>query len=721
MDTNNNNNNDNNDNNTATKTEKVTDFAAITNSIPVRGKQIRDNVQQALGELRDQISRKNTPRIAARPRLQDRPVDARFDNRTDNRQGPRFDNRVDSRPTPRVDTRRSDAAPRRTDRFRTDRRDNSRGFGGQNTRPMPAVPQIQQGNVLRQWINHIVPLAANALKGPAEGKLRVISIGGIGDVNKNMYIYEYGQDIVIIDCGIGFADEGMLGIDFLIPDVTYLDDKMDRVKGILHTHGHDDHIGALPYIWPKLKCPIYATKITAGFIKLKMVEHNLPTEQIIELDPDQSLELGSFKFQFFRLSHSIPDTIGFVIDTPVGRVIHSADFKFDWTPVLGVPTDVQRIAQFGAEGVLMLLTDSLGAEKPGYTLSERVIESQFHTVAEKTKGKMMITTTSSNISRIQLALDVAAKFGRKVAVSGRSMDQNIGVARNLGYLKFSDDNYVDLEQIDKYEDSELMLIVAGSQGQPEAALARVSNDEHKYIKLRPGDSIVFSTDPIPGNENQTNRLIDKLIERGAEVYYSNIFSNIHVSGHAAQEELKLMLGLVKPKYILPIGGTERSTKKYADLAISMGYSPESILLVHNGDVIELTADKSGTTPRISGKIETKDVMVDGLGVGDLSEVVIRDRQLMAEEGMLVVIVPVNRKTGHTESGVEIVSRGFVYMKESNELITNIAKLVDDILDELKGQDYDWNILRKKIEDRVSKFIYKEIKRKPMILPVVFEV
>jgi ribonuclease J len=537
-----------------------------------------------------------------------------------------------------------------------------------------------------------------------------------------MYIYEYDDDIVILDCGIGFADEDMPGVDFLIPDISYLLDKKQKVRGILHTHGHDDHIGALPYIWPELKCPIYASRITCGFIKTKLAEHELPTDQLVEINPDEPLQLGAFNFQFFRLSHSIPDTIGFVIDTPVGRVIHSADFKFDWTPVIGAPTDVQRIAQLSAEGVLLLLSDSLGAEKPGYTLSEQVIRSQFESVAQKTLGKMMITTTSSNISRIQMALDIAAKYNRKVAVSGRSMDQNIGVARNMGYLKFSDENYVSLEDIGKYEDQELLLIVAGSQGQSEAALSRVARDEHKHIKLRPGDSVIFSTDPIPGNENQTNRLIDQLIARGAEVYYSNIFSNIHVSGHAAQEELKLMLGLVKAKYLLPIGGTERSTKKYGDMAQAMGYSKGQILITHNGDIIEFTAQKDQVvTPKIVGKIETKDVMVDGLGIGDLSEVVMHDRQTMAEEGMLVVIVPVDHQTGKIQSGVEIVSRGFVYMKESSEFINDIARLVDDILDEGHGEKQDWNMMKKKIEDRVSKYIYKEIKRNPLVLPVVFEV
>jgi len=706
-------NNGNNNNNNETKT----DFAAITGaSVKQPRAKYQDNVQVALGELKDQVQKRNTRAYGRKPDRQEGPA-VRNDNPVRSDRRDQRDQR-DQRDTRGPDNRGRSQGPR-------DQRDQRRSkvaFG----RDVFVPHQIAQGSSpnasTSNWLSTRVPVLHPDKNLAYTGTLRIISIGGVGNVNKNMYIYEYGEDIVILDCGIGFADEDMPGVDFLIPDITYLQDKKHKVRGILHTHGHEDHIGALPYIWPELKCPIYASKLTCGFIKTKLVEHELPIDQIVEIDPDVALTLGSFHFQFFKLSHSIPDTIGFVIDTPVGRVIHSADFKFDWTPVIGAPTDVQRIAQFGADGVLLLLSDSLGAEKPGYTLSEQVILSQFDAVAQKTLGKMMITTTSSNISRIQMALDIAAKYGKKVAVSGRSMDQNIGVARNMGYLKFSDENFVPLEEIGRYQDNELLLIVAGSQGQYEAALSRVANDEHRHIKLRPGDSVVFSTDAIPGNENQTNRLIDHLISRGAEVYYSNIFNNIHVSGHAAQEELKLMLALVKAKYLLPIGGTERSTKKYGDLAQSMGYRKEQVLITHNGDIVEFSAQKDQiVTPRTVGKIETKDVMVDGLGIGDLSEAVMHDRQVMAEEGMLVVIVRVNHETGAAQSGVQIVSRGFVYMKESSEFINDIARLVDDILDEEKNSSQDWNVLKRKIEDRVSKYIYKEIKRNPLILPVMYEV
>ncbi len=715
MDTNGNNNNSNN------SSEKKTDFTALVggeNRQP-RAK-YQDNVQVALGELRDQVSRKDTRGFVRKPAAPAAAAPRRPDSRGP---APRAEQggqgggyRQDSRgPRQGGGDRRSMGGPSRD-------RGGSRGGGRSRfqQRDLIVPPQLPQAPG-PSWLSMRVPVLHPNKDLAYTGTLRIISIGGVGDVNKNMYIYEYGDDIVILDCGIGFADEDMPGVDFLIPDISYLKDKKDKIRGILHTHGHEDHIGALPYIWPELKCPIYASRITCGFIKIKMAEHELPIDQIKEINPDEMLTLGNFQFQFFRLSHSIPDTIGFVIDTPVGRVIHSADFKFDWTPVIGAPTDVQRIAQFGADGVLLLLSDSLGAEKPGYTLSEQVIRSQFDSVAQKTQGKMIVTTTSSNISRIQMALDIAAKYNRKVAVSGRSMDQNIGVARNMGYLKFSDENYVAMEDIERYDDHELLLIVAGSQGQSEAALARAANDTHKHIRLRPKDSVIFSTDPIPGNENQTNRLIDQLIARGAEVYYSNIFSNIHVSGHAAQEELKLMLGLVRAKYLLPIGGTERSTKKYGDLAMAMGYNENQILITHNGDITEFTANKDLVTPKNAGKIETKDVMVDGLGIGDLSEVVMRDRQVMAEEGMLVVIVPVDHETKKIQSGVEIVSRGFVYMKESSDFINDIAHMVDDILDEGLEQKLDWATMKKKIEDRVSKYIYKELKRQPLVLPVVFEV
>jgi ribonuclease J len=720
-------NNDKND-----KNEKnITDFSKLVPETR-QYKPSQDTVSVALSELKEQLSKKNkNPFNKGKQQQSKPPFERKQDNRPLAASKPSGGRPQDGRPQdPRAQANRPQQGPRpqrngfqktRNDRPERPRRDFSRGQSQSRGAVLPASSP-GNSNLSVQWAGPSAPVIKKPqLNIPADAKLKIIPIGGILDVQKNMHVYETEKDIIIIDCGIGFADENMPGVDFLIPDTSYLEDKKDKIRAIFITHGHDDHIGALPYVWPKFKCPIYASRISAGFIKIKMTEHNLPIEQITEIDPDQSYQIGEFKFQFFRLSHSIPDTLGFVMDTPVGRIIHSADFKFDWTPVIGMPTDVQRIAQFGGEGVLLLLSDCLGSEKPGYTLSERVIESQFDSVIQKTTGKVMITTTSSNISRIQLALTMAAKHGKKVAVSGRSMDQNIGVARNLGYLAYSDDQFVELEQIDKYEDHELLLLVAGSQGQIESALSRIAHDEHRFIKLRNGDSVIFSTDPIPGNENQTNALIDRLISRGAEVYYTNIFHNLHVSGHAAQEELKLMLGLVRPQFVLPIGGTERSMKKYSEIAGAMGFNKQNVLLPKDGDILEFTVKNGAIVPTIQGHIQIKDIMVDGLGIGDLSEVVIRDRQVMAEEGMLVIIVPVDAKTGHTESGVEIVSRGFVYMKESTQLIDDIASLVEEILEEQKGKQYDWGFLRKKIEERVGKFIFKEIKRKPMILPVVFEV
>ncbi|MDQ3238983.1 MAG: ribonuclease J [bacterium] len=721
-----------NDTNEKNDKQAITDFSKL---VPENKqyKPAQDNVQNALTELKQNLSRKSKPPF--RSNNERNPAPFRQGETRSVVSAPPMTKQMDSPLPPQQNDNRApnsrSNAPRSQGRggFTKPRNDRfpRRDFPV-NSRPMtPTMPNrlnnkgLTNVNLTQQWIEDKTPVLRKSDSSLKDGAtLKIIPVGGILNVQKNMFVYETENDIIIIDCGIGFADENMPGVDFLIPDASYLNDKKDKIRALFVTHGHDDHIGAIPYVWPHFKVPIYASRITAGFIKMKLTEHNLPIDQITEIDPDGVYTLGDFRFQFFRLSHSIPDSLGFVIDTPVGRIVHSADFKFDWTPVVGVPTDVQRIAQFSSEGVLALLSDSLGAEKLGYTLSERVIESQFDSVVVKTQGKIIITTTSSNISRIQLAMTIASKYNKKVAISGRSMDQNIGVARNLGYLQYSDDLFVELDDIGKYDDNELLLLVAGSQGQIESALSRIAHDEHKQIKLRNGDCVIFSTDPIPGNENQSNALIDKLISRGAEVYYTSIFHNLHVSGHAAQEELKLMLALVRPLFALPIGGTERSMKKYSELAVSMGFNSANVLLPNDGDIIEFVVKGGVAIPKLDNKIQIKDIMVDGLGIGDISDLVIRDRQVMAEEGMLVVIVPVDSKTGHTEGGVEIVSRGFVYMKESGELIDDIAKLVEDILEEQKDKPFDWMFLRKKIEERVGKFIFKEIKRKPMILPVVFE-
>ncbi|GIW60849.1 MAG: ribonuclease J [Patescibacteria group bacterium] len=555
-----------------------------------------------------------------------------------------------------------------------------------------------------------------------EGQLRLLPLGGIGNVNKNMYVYEFGDDIILIDCGIGFPEDDMLGVDFLIPDITYLRDKISKVRGLIITHGHEDHIGAIPLIWPELKCPIYASNITCGFLKVKLAEHGLPTEMLNIIDPDASYKLGEFQIGFARLSHSIPDTLAIVIDTPIGRVVHSADYKFDWTPVIGVPTDVQRLACLGYEGVSLLLSDSLGAEKPGYTLPEKIIEPQLHEVARVTKGKIIVTTTSSNLSRIQMAMNIALAHGRKVAVSGRSMDQNIGVARNMGYLHYPEDLFVELDQIERFRDNELLLIVAGSQGQAESSLARAAYDDHRHIHMKEGDAVVFSTDPIPGNENQTHRLIDQLFARGVEVYYTPFHDKLHVSGHAAQEELKLMIGLIRPEVLMPIGGTERSTKKYVDLAKGMGYEQHRVYTPTNGEMMVFYRDQNGDFKgKVEQKIELKSIMVDGLGVGDLTDVVMRDRQVMSQDGILLVIIPIDNQNKQVSGDVELVSRGFVHMKESKDLVDQLTVFVDEIVDPFRTKPFDWQLLRKRIDDRLSKYIYKELHRKPMVLPVLFEV
>ena len=555
-----------------------------------------------------------------------------------------------------------------------------------------------------------------------DGKLMLLPLGGIGNVNKNMYVYEYGDQILIVDCGIGFPEDDMLGVDFLIPDISYLRGKQGTIKALVITHGHDDHIGAIPLLWKELQCPIYATKITCGFIKVKLVEHGLNTEMLNEIDVDKTYSFGSFKAQFVRLSHSIPDAVAVVIDTPIARVLHSADFKFDWTPTIGAPTDVQTIAALGYEGVSLLLSDSLGSEKPGYTLSERVIEPQLHEVARVTRGKIIITTTSSNISRIQMAMNVALAHGRKVAVSGRSMDQNIGVARNLGYLIYPEDLFVELEKIDNYPDRELLLIVAGSQGQSESSLARAAYDDHRHIKIKPGDAVVFSTDPIPGNENQTNRLIDQLFKRGAEVYYSHVFDKLHVSGHAAQEELKLMIALVQPEALLPIGGTERSTQKYVELAKDLGYEKNRVYTPQNGEQMVFYRDEKGLFKgEVAQRLKLQSIMVDGLGVGDLTDIVLRDRQVMSSEGILLVIVPVDNQTKVVSGTIELVSRGFVHMKESKELVDQLTSVVEELVEPFRSKTFDWQLMRKRIDDRLSKYIYRELHRKPMVLPVLFEV
>ena len=451
--------------------------------------------------------------------------------------------------------------------------------------------------------------------------LRLIPLGGVGDVTKNMYVYEYGNDIVIVDCGVGFPDEGMPGVDLVIPDISYLRDKKDKIRGILITHGHEDHIGSLPYLWPELQVPIYTQKLTAGFIRNKFTEHNLDKNKIIEVKIDQKLDLGGFKVSFYQVSHSIPDSMGIVLRTPVGTIIHQADFKIDWTPVSGQVTDVGTVANLGEEGVLMMLIDCLRVEKPGFNKSEKSIEATFEKAAVETPGKLLITMTSSNVSRMQQAINVAQRQNRKIAIVGRSFEKNFQVALDLGYLQIPSSIVIAPDAINSYDPSKVLILIAGSQGQSDSSLTRAANEDHKFVKLKKEDSVIFSADPIPSTESAQNALIDSLSRLGVNVYYSAVMSDLHISGHAALEELRLMINLAKPKFVFPIGGTFKHMKAFSIMAQDLGFTKDKVIEAQPGDIFEIRKDMV----KLGGTIEVQNVYVDGLGIGDVGHVILRDR------------------------------------------------------------------------------------------------
>lgn len=547
--------------------------------------------------------------------------------------------------------------------------------------------------------------------------LKLIPLGGIGDVTKNMYVYELEDDIVIVDVGIGFPDEAMPGIDLIIPDISYLKDKRSKIRGIVITHAHDDHIGGLPYLWPQLNCPIYAQKLAAGFIKNKFVEFNLPKDKINTISIDTSLRLGNFNISFYQVSHSVPDSVGLVIDTPIGRIIHQADFKLDWTPVNNQVTDVGKLARMAEKGILLMLIDALRVERSGFNPSERTIEPTFAKITNETAGKVLITTTSSNITRIQQVVNVAIASGRKIALVGRSMEASFQVARDLGYLSVPPNLVVAVEEIKRFPDQKLILIIAGAQGQAGSALSRVANNDHKFVRLKEGDGVVFSADPIPTTESAQHALIDKLTKLEANVYYTDITDALHVSGHAAAEEIKVMIALAKPKYLMPIGATFRQMKVFAKMCQELGYSKDRILLVEDGQVISLRAGHIAA----SGKVYLQNVYVDGLGIGDVGSIVLRDRQVMAEEGIVLVIVPIDAHTSKLAGEADIVSRGFVFEKEAGELLERAKGIIRSVLEDHPDAILDFRFTRQHIEENLKKFFYEETGRSPLILPVVVEV
>ncbi|MBI3981093.1 ribonuclease J [Candidatus Microgenomates bacterium] len=542
-----------------------------------------------------------------------------------------------------------------------------------------------------------------------------ISLGGIGDVTKNIYVYETEKDLIVVDCGVGFPDDNMLGVDLVLPDISYLLKNKNKLRGIFITHAHEDHIGALPYLWPKLNCPIFATKFAAYFIENKF--HDFSISQKVNIVKDDFVEMGDFKVSYIHVNHSVPDSANLAIETPLGVFYHGSDFKYDWTPLDGRFTELGKITKAADKGILCLLSDCLGSEREGYTLSERVVEEQLTAEIGRCKGKFIVTAHSSDIYRWQMVVNVAKKTRRKIVLLGRSVEQAIDIARRLRYLDLPQEMIIEQKEVKKYPAQTLCLLAAGSQGQPESALTRIANQEHSKVRIENGDSVIFSADPIPGNENMVHGVIDQLTKLGATVSYSEVTDRLHVSGHASQEELYMLMGLTKPKYFIPIGGTFRQMKKYAEMTEKLGYQANKTFLLETGQ--KVIFDNNSAT--LGEKIDLDNVLIDGLGVGDVGHIVLRDRQQLSKDGVVVVILPIAVSTGKLSGEMDISSRGFVYMKESEQLIRDAKRVVQKQLEKNNSKVFDWQFLRKKIENALSQFFYRETARRPMVLPIIVEV
>ncbi|MBI2607384.1 MAG: ribonuclease J [Candidatus Doudnabacteria bacterium] len=564
---------------------------------------------------------------------------------------------------------------------------------------------------------------AVAQKSSSKNSLRVIPLGGIEEVGENMTILEYGDDILVIDMGLGFPDETMPGIDYIIPNTKYLEENKKKIKGVIITHGHLDHIGAIPYIMPKIgDPPIYTLKLTGEFIKKRLEEfHLMGRSQIHELNKDDILTLGNFRIRFFRLNHNIPDSIGLAINTPAGLLVYATDWKFDHTPVDGKPTEFDKLAKFGGEGVALLMSDSTNAEKPGYSMSEKTLGETIDRIVGDAKGRVIFATFSTLIGRLQQLIDAAHKHNRKLVVTGRSLVNNVEICLSTNYLRLPAKNMiVKMEQAGKLPDNQVLILTTGSQGEEFSALARISRSEHKTISIKKGDTVIVSASPIPGNERSISSTLSSLARQGARVLYQKIL-DIHTSGHAYQEDLKLMIALTKPKNFMPIHGEHHMLVAHADLAKSVGVPESNVFILDNGQMLEITSNSAKT---MEAKIPTGYVFVDGLGVGDVGEVVLRDRQVMSKDGMFVVIMTIDRRTGKLTQQPDIISRGFIYMKGSEDLLKEVKHEVRKVVETKNGKGYkepNWAYIRSEVRDQIGDFLFQRTERRPMILPVVIEV
>lgn len=553
---------------------------------------------------------------------------------------------------------------------------------------------------------------------PGPGKLQFVPLGGLGEIGKNLAAVAHGNDIIVIDCGLAFPEPDMPGIDIVLPDITYLLENRDRIRGIFLTHGHEDHIGALPYVLKQLNVPVYGARLTMGMVELKLQEHQVtlhPKSHAVE--PGAVVRAGTFSVEFFRVNHSIPDATGLIIRNPIGTVVHTGDFKFDHTPVDGHVADFHKLAQVGREGVLLLLADSTNAERPGYTPSEKTVGKTLDKIIEAASGRVIVASFASQVHRVRQVVTAAVRHRRRVAVVGRSMENVVHKAIELGYLDFPDGTWMDIDEASKAAAHQVLILTTGSQGEPMSALTRMSTADHKKVEIVAGDTVIISATPIPGNEKSVARTVDNLYRRGAHVFYGST-AGIHVSGHACQEELKLMLNLIRPKFFVPVHGEFRHLIHHAQLARDVGIDPSHVLIGENGSVFEITRD----TGAIVGQVQAGKVLVDGVGVGDVGNIVLRDRKQLSNDGILIVVLGMDGQSGLMVSGPDIVSRGFVYVRESEALLDEARSRVRTALTAMEGTNLsEWSAIKSTVRDTLGRFLWERTKRRPMILPIIMEV
>ena len=553
--------------------------------------------------------------------------------------------------------------------------------------------------------------------GKFQNKVQIIPLGGLGEIGKNMTVFRYGDDMILIDAGLMFPEDDMLGIDLVIPDISYLIENQDKLKGIFLTHGHEDHIGALPYVMKQIDCPVYGTALTLGILQGRLKENGVSSENCRTIKPGDKITAGAFKLDFIRVNHSIPDAVAIAINTPIGTIIHTGDFKIDHTPVDGQVTEFNKFAEYGDRGVLALLADSTNAERPGFTPSERMVGKTFDDEFRYAKNRIIVATFSSNVHRIQQVIDAAMKYDRKVAVIGRSMVNVVSIAKELGYLKAPEGEIIDIDETSNYTPDKVVIITTGSQGEPMSALTRMAMNDHKKVDIMPGDTVIISATPIPGNEKLVSRTIDHLYKLGADVIYEKS-NGVHVSGHASQEEIKLVHNLVRPKFFIPVHGEFRHLIKHANIAKSLGMPKENIVIAENGSVIELTKNSIG----INGKVQAGKVLVDGLGVGDVGNIVLRDRRQLSQDGIMIVVVTIDKETCHVVSGPDIVSRGFVYVREAEGLMDEARDKVQLALEKCEENGIsEWSAIKSTVRDSLGRFLYERTRRRPMILPIIMEI